>query len=366
MSVKAKPMIVMPTVTSPIRRIGAEGASAFAERVFDASRRQPLVLISTARPHGDRPLIDPHALHEQVGEHAEIAVIADEAASWALSEQLPELSAWGGAVRIYLPDATGRDPWHRHPVIKVDPRRPRLALGQIAARIRALAGLPAPASPAPLVVAPAPRRAPEQPAATGERAEKDERREAELTRLAGQLADKERRLHQKDETVAELRQQLQKMGKQLRAAGRGADTPATVPAVYADAERQFRYEVEQLWLWTVSETERDEQPLHAYRLGRDWLTSMETIELVDRRKILDVTVEVLTGRAAASTARRLRRMRTSVAGDSGPRTRGDGATAWRCDLKQGTASAPRLMYWKLPDGTIELAKVAAHDDMTLR
>ncbi|MEU3279176.1 hypothetical protein [Streptomyces antibioticus] len=357
----AKPMIVMPTVASPVRRIDAAGASAFVERVFDASRLQPLVLISTARPHGDRPLIDPYALYEEVGEHAEIAVIADERASWALSDQLPGLSVWGGAVRIYLPDATREDPWHRHPVIKVDPHRPRLALGQIVARIRSHAGLPAPA-PAPLVVVPAPRRTPEPPVIR----EQDERREAELTRLAGQLTEKERRLREKDETIAGLRQQLQKAGKQLRAVARDADTPAAVPTVYADPERQFRYEVEQLWLWTVPETERDEHPLASYRLGRDWLTSMEMIELVDRRKILDVTVEVLTGRAVDSAARRLRRMRSSDGGDSGPRVRGDGAVAWRCDLKQGASSAPRLMYWKLPDGTIELAKVAAHDDMSLR
>lgn len=360
----AKPTIVMPTVTSPIRQIEADEAAAFAERVFDASRLQPLVLVST---NGDRPLIDPVALYEQVGEHAEIAVIAGEEASWALSDQMPKLSAWGGAVRIYLPDATRNDPWHRHPVIKVDPRRPQLALGQVAARIRIIAGLPTPApAPAPLVVAPAPRTAPERPAAVHERAEQDDRRDAELTHLAGQLTDKERRLREKDETIAELRQQLQKLGKQLRTAGRDTDTPTAVPAVYADPERQFRYEVEQLWLWSAPEAERDEQPLAAYRLGRDWLTSIATIELVDRRKILDVTVEVLTGRAAESTARRLRRMRTSDGGDSGPRVRADGAVAWRCDLKQGTASAPRFMYWKLPDGTIELGKVAAHDEMTLR
>lgn len=127
-------------------------------------------------------------------------------------------------------------------------------------------------TPAPLVVVPAPRRAPEPPAVR-ERTENDERREAELIRLAGQLADKERRLREKDETIADLRQQLQKAGKQLRTAVRDADTPAAVPAVYADPERQFRYEVEQLWLRSVPETERDEHPLASYRLGRDWVAS---------------------------------------------------------------------------------------------
>lgn len=188
------------------------------------------------------------------------------------------------------------------------------------------------------------------------------RREVELTRLAAQLADRDRLLREKDETIAELRRQVQKLSKQLRA-GREAGEPETV-VVYADPERQFCWEVEQRWLTTVPETEREERPLAGYRLGRDWLASLEAIELVDRSKILDVVVEVLTGRVVDSAARRIRRMRS---GDgSGPRIRDDGAVASRCDFKQRAASAPRLMWWKLPDNIIELGRVAAHDDMQLR
>jgi hypothetical protein len=357
----ARPLIVMPTVESPVRQVHVDGAAAFAERVFDPARLQPLVLVSTSRPHGDSPLISPDALHAQLDGAVEVAVTTGSAASRALSEHLPQFNTWGGAVRLYLPDASPRDPWQRHPLFQVDPRHPDQDLQYIVARVRAAAGLH-PATPEASSTVPAVRAAPETVLDTHEYVGAGDERGAELTRLAGQVADKERRLREQTETIADLRQQLQKLGKKLRAADRDNDLPP-VPQVYDDPERQFRYEIEQHWLWTVQETDRDEYPLTDYQLGRDWLAALEVIELVDRRKILDVVVEVLTGRAVGSTARRPRRMR--IAG-SAPRTRADGAIAWRCDIKQGSASAPRLMYWKLPDNTVELGRVAAHDDMQLR
>ncbi|MFD5648220.1 hypothetical protein [Streptomyces sp. NPDC127039] len=340
--------------------VDAATAVAFVERVFDPARIRPLVLVSTSHRVGDRPLLDADALREQAGELAEIAVMADDAASWTLSKHLDKLSAWGGAVRVYLPDATRADPWQRHPLIQVAPARPRVALGQITAHLRSAADMPA-RTPAPLTVVPA-------PGAEDESARQDRgdavRREAELDRFAAHLADRERLLREKDAVIADLRQQVRKLTKQLRTARESAG-PELV-AVYADPARQFCHEVEQRWLTTVSEAEREQRPLAPYRLGRDWMSSLEAIELVDRSKILDVVVEVLTGRVVDNVARRVRRMRSSDGGGTAPRVRDDGAKAWRCDIKQRAASAPRLMWWRLPDNIVELGRVAAHDDMQLR
>ncbi|MFH9575645.1 TMF family protein [Streptomyces sp. NPDC017454] len=242
----------------------------------------------------------------------------------------------------------------------MDTHRPAVALAQVVARVRAAVGLPATA-PAPLTVLPALRTTPEAPNPVRERGEA--RREAELTRLASQLADRDRLLREKDETIAELRRQVQKLSGQLRVE-RESGEPETVMA-YVDPERQFRHEVEQRSFTTVPEAVREERSLVGYRLGRDWLASLEAIELVDRSMILDVVVEVLTGRVVDNTARRVRRMRAG-GGGSGPRVRDDGAVAWRCDVKQRAASAPRLMWWRLPDNIIERGCVASHDDMQLR
>ncbi|MGW1616765.1 hypothetical protein ACWCQZ_46745 [Streptomyces sp. NPDC002285] len=337
----------------PVWVVDAASADAFAERVFDSARLPVLVLVSTSRLHGDRPLVDVGQLQQQLGEIAEIAVMADDAASWVLSKHLARLSAWGGAVRVYCPDATAADSFERHPLLRVDPRRPHVALAQITAQVRAAAGLTASVR-APLIALPAPAPSPERDAV---------RWDAERDRLADQLADRDRLRREKDATIAELRREVQRLTKKLRAGpGAGPDTAV----VYADPERQFRYEVEQHWLTSVPESEREVRALAGYRLGRDWLASLEAIELVGRRKILDVVVDVLTGRVVDVTARRVRRMRSSDGGGSAPRVREDGAVAWRCDIKHRTASAPRLMWWKLPDGAIELGRVAPHDDMQLR
>lgn len=95
--------------------------AAFVERVFDASCLRPLVLVSTSHSAHDRPLFDVDVLREQAEELAEIVVMADDAAGCALSNRLDRLSVWGGAVRVYLPDAGRTDPWQWHPLIRVDP-----------------------------------------------------------------------------------------------------------------------------------------------------------------------------------------------------------------------------------------------------
>ncbi|MGF9755062.1 hypothetical protein AAII07_07655 [Microvirga sp. 0TCS3.31] len=45
--------------------------------------------------------------------------------------------------------------------------------------------------------------------------------------------------------------------------------------------------------------------------------------------------------------------------------RKDGARAWRVSLQSNTRAARGLHYWVLSDGSIELAKVGVHDDLTI-
>jgi hypothetical protein len=137
--------------------------------------------------------------------------------------------------------------------------------------------------------------------------------------------------------------------------------------VYDDSACQFHYEVEQHWLWHTPEPVRAAQPLADYRLGRDWIASLDSIELVERNQVLQVVVEVLSGTATANSSRRVRSMRTSAVGGAPTLVRSrDGAVAMRCNIKNGSPGAPRLMWWKLPDGLLELGKVAVHNDTQLR
>lgn len=255
-------------------------------------------------------------------------------------------------MRIYQPAASPTDPWQWHPLIHVDASRPDLALEQIAEHLQSAVTIPASLLRS-LTPRPSPREVPP-----------DRQASNALTKLTNELTDKTEQLRAKDAKITELRREVRTLAKQLRTAQQ--QTAQRTSAVYADPERQFLYEIEQHWLNTYPETDREERPLSEFQLGRDWLSSLAEVELASRGKIIEVVVEVLTGRVATSSARRARRIRTSPVGGSGTYIRDDGAVAWRCDIKQHTPSAPRLMWWRLSDGTIELGRVAKHDDVELR
>jgi hypothetical protein len=131
-------------------------------------------------------------------------------------------------------------------------------------------------------------------------------------------------------------------------------------------EQQFRYEIEQIWLWRYAETDRREQPLRPYRFGPDWLDSVDGSRIAQRRDVLDIVTDVLTGRAVEVAGRQVRPHKTHATGGAPQLVRGDGATAWRCNIKNNTPAAPRMTWWKLPDGTVELGRVSLHDDTRLR
>ncbi len=81
---------------------------------------------------------------------------------------------------------------------------------------------------------------------------------------------------------------------------------------------------------------------------------------ITRDRVIDKIARLLTGTFSGD----VHPLRTSDAGDASPRTRDDGAMLFRLYLQTKTPSARRLHYWQLRDGTIELANVRTHDDMS--
>ena len=79
-------------------------------------------------------------------------------------------------------------------------------------------------------------------------------------------------------------------------------------------------------------------------------------------KALKAAVEVLTGVAERNAAREVHALRTDGGGDAAQVVRGDGAKCFRAAIEQRVASARRLHYWRLPDGSVELSRVVVHDD----
>lgn len=141
--------------------------------------------------------------------------------------------------------------------------------------------------------------------------------------------------------------------EQLQAASRGT-------GVFADPIQQMRHEIWLAYLARIPDGQRRTTTLAEYSFGPSFVDSVERLEGISRTKIVDVLVEVLTGLAQDLPSRQLHPWLTSVAGRQ--EVRADGGRAWRCSLQIRSASARRLKYWVVTDGSIEFDSVGVHDD----
>ncbi len=116
------------------------------------------------------------------------------------------------------------------------------------------------------------------------------------------------------------------------------------------------------WVRRFSDQERKgERRLMDWTIGEGFFESWAEVQGVERSKVVDVIVEVLTDLAPRLASREVHQLRSGSGGDDPPRTRGR-ETAWRVSLQVGTPGARRLHYWK-GDGVIELSSIRHHDDL---
>ena len=192
---------------------------------------------------------------------------------------------------------------------------------------------------------------------------------AELQRqlLAGQDEREQIRflLDREENRANKAENESKALRSRLRRAVSRKSGPSTQAAPqFADAEHGFRYLVLTQWATRTLPDEQADRPLPDYHLGPQFLSSLARLEGIKEEKVADVVFEILTGVAASNPSRELHRLRTGPGGDDPPRTRGDGAVAWRASLQVRTPSARRIHYWVLPAGLIELARVTTHDDFS--
>jgi len=186
---------------------------------------------------------------------------------------------------------------------------------------------------------------------------------AHLSAVEADLAESEADRARQRTNYRKADQQRQRLDKQLKTA-RAREAEVREPEDgYLDPEKQFRHDVYFAWYRRIPQTEKSERPLPEYVIGPDFLGSLDSTEGIDRGKVIDVVVEVVTGLAEQLDGRDLHQLRESAVGGSRPVVRGDGATCWRVALQRETASARRLHFWRNGQ-TIELSRVVVHDDDT--
>ena len=170
------------------------------------------------------------------------------------------------------------------------------------------------------------------------------------------LDQAERRANRAENELKATRSRLRKAGNAKAA------TPAPEGPKFADAEQGFRYRVLTQWATRTLPSEQHDRPLPDYSIGPSFLDSLSRLEGIREEKVADVVFEVVTGLASQLPGREVHHLRIGPGGEDPVRIREDGAMAWRASLQVKTPSARRLHYWVLPNGNIELARVATHDD----
>jgi hypothetical protein len=160
----------------------------------------------------------------------------------------------------------------------------------------------------------------------------------------------------------QLKSAKTELRKARQRANRGSNRGSTDSALFWDPEEQFRYDVYLAWARRIPAAEKRDRLLHDYTLGEEFLPSLAGLDGIDRTKIVDVVVEVLTGLAETLEGRDMHVLRTAPSGGAPARVREDGATCWRVALQVKTPQARRLHFWRLKNGDVELSRVALHDD----
>lgn len=165
--------------------------------------------------------------------------------------------------------------------------------------------------------------------------------------------------------VVRLEDLVRSLGDTLREERRRTKMQAlrSLPQVYADPERQFRFEVELTWLASIDEPRRESDlALAPYRLGRHFLDSVDAhIQSggLSREQVLKAVVEVACGLAPRKPARSVKAWTVSRQG--GQECRADGAVAWRVRVQTGAPSARRMKYWTT-NGSLEFDAIYHHDE----
>jgi hypothetical protein len=324
---------------APRRLITPVEVAELIEFVNSPSRRVPVVIMSPARGSARYP-VSPSELADELNTTAQVHVIDTSALCWELDGH-PGLRTYGGAVRVVGANGfsavirTDGDPDHAFDRI-LD------ATESAARRMPQRRSTPPP---------PTACTNQEQPGVGGDAAFLDHLTVVARERAARKKAEERAAGATKD--LASARSEITRLRAEI-------DTE-NLP-LFSDPEEQFRDDVQRTWLRQVSEHERGSWPLRDFRLGPEFLSNLD-IPQAPRKKIIEVVVDVLTRRAFDMTSRAVRAHGNGgSAGTNGQLVRSDGAAGYRCNIRMNTPQAPRLMWWELTDGTVELALAGRHDD----
>lgn len=171
-----------------------------------------------------------------------------------------------------------------------------------------------------------------------------------------------------DESMSHPRPQ---MARQARAAAREqvrdlVERGLITKELFPDARQQLAYEIHHLYLHLVPHAQRPMYPwTDTYTLLPTFMSDLTSHgSALSRGQMLAAIVDVISRKVWENKSRQVRALRVGR-GETNPlqvRREWDGALAWRANVSTGTPSARRIMWWVRPDGGVDLARLAIHDD----
>ncbi|MFE6967237.1 hypothetical protein ACFVAJ_19315 [Agromyces sp. NPDC057679] len=341
---------------------------ALAYALTNPQRGRVFVLISTPSNEHNQPHFNAAHIAAAVAEFADVYVIPAGALSFQFTDLVPDnLRVYGGAARVYpappLPMHAGRL------VLAYDQEEGERRLpGLIQAAIEARDGVTRTHYSYSTQTASArteAHHATESTVATTELEALRQSNETLRSRLEQMRREHAGEIRSEIQTSNDLRAKLAARGNGKTA--RKNVTPTEPPAAevpwdaFLDPGEAVRFALYAAWVNRVPAQDKAEFPLPAFGIGHDFAESLRSHDPAVQQKALRCAVDVLTGRLGT---RGIHPLRTGRGGNDLPVMRDDGAVCMRAYVEKNTASARRLHFWKLPDGSLELSRVNVHDDVT--
>jgi hypothetical protein len=199
----------------------------------------------------------------------------------------------------------------------------------------------------------------------------------DLADALAEIGSLRRELHQAARQAARLEGELKTARQQLTGARtrrraleiardkaeRRADGRLTWEGLFNDEAEQMDFEIRVAWARRIPAADKPARPLAEWGYSAHFFATLKALQGVDRGKIVDVLVEVLTGLDREMPGRERHPLRTGPGGDDPQRFGPNGEPYYRVALQTGTPGARRLHFSRAADGRIEFSSVRHHDDL---
>lgn len=155
---------------------------------------------------------------------------------------------------------------------------------------------------------------------------------------------------------------LQAENKELQTRLGAKDLLSALNGAFLDEQEQLDFEIRTAWALRIRANEKPLRSLGEWDYAPQFFDTLRNIEGVERSKLADVIVEILTGLVKRMPGRKLHLLRTGEGGNEPARQTPQGEFYMRVALQLGSPGGRRLHYYHRNDGVVVLSSVRMHDD----